>query len=228
MSTGYIDVVGGYSGTNIFPTPTTGVVAANDPLAMAVLPTYDCADDGYNIGNINHSSDTTYDPWFDGNGDGVLALCGRFSVNAGVTVTLQAGVYVFTDGIRINGGATLNGTEVTLYFAPLAGNDITFNGGTIIDLSAPLDGPYAGLVIFQDPNAPPVTSNLMGGSQQLLDGIVYLPTTVLGFSGGSAMTESSTMLLADKIDFSSNTFLGNPQNSAAGRSPLLVSASFVE
>ncbi len=227
-STEYIDVVGGYDGTNIFPTPTTGVPAADDPLASTTLPTYDCADDGYDTGNINHNSDTTYDPWFDGNGDGVLALCGRFSVNAGVTVTLQAGVYVFTDGIRINGGATLNGTAVTLYFAPLAGNDITFNGGAIIDLTAPVDGPYAGLLIFQDPNAPAVSSNLTGGSEQRLDGIVYLPTTDLGFSGGSATAESPTMLIADLIDFSGNTFLGDLENSAAASSPLLVSASFVE
>ena len=110
----------------------------------------------------------------------------------------------------------------------LAGNDITFNGGAIIDLTAPVDGPYAGLLIFQDPNAPAVTSIHTGGSEQRLDGIVYLPTTDLGFSGGSATAESPTMLIADLIDFSGNTFLGDLDNSAAASSPLLVSASFVE
>ena len=88
----------------------------------------------------------------DGNADGVLALCGRFTVNSGATVTLNPGVYVFQEGIRINGGATLNGTEVTLYFAPFTGNDIDFSGGAIVDLSAPLDGSYAGMLIVQDPN----------------------------------------------------------------------------
>ncbi|MEE8272928.1 MAG: hypothetical protein V3R98_14555, partial [Alphaproteobacteria bacterium] len=116
----------------------------------------------------------------------------------------------------------------TLYFAPLAGNDITLIGGTFIDLSAPLDGTYAGMAIFQDPNAPLVNSSMTGGSTQSIDGIVYLPKTNLAFSGGSAMDVSPTMLIIYTIDFSGNTFLGNLENSVADRSPLLVSASFVE
>ncbi len=36
------------------------------------------------------------------------------------------------------------------------------------------------------------------------------------------------MLIADTIKFSGSTLLGNLENIAAGRSPLLVTASFVE
>ncbi len=209
--------------------PTTGVPPVEDPLANTPIPTDSCTDDGFPAGvAINHSSDTTYDPWVDGNADGVLALCGDFNVNAGVTVTLQKGVYVLGDDMLINGGASLVGTEVVLYFAGLT-DDIYFNGGAIIDLSAPLDGPYAGMLIFQNLTKPTLSdSQMTGGSEQILDGIVYLPLTRLDFNGGSAIEESPTMLIVDTITFTGNAHMGNPQDSVAGLSPLLITSSFVE
>ncbi len=230
-STEYIDVVGGYSGTGFFPTPNTGVPVEPDPLADTPIPTYSCADDGFPAGTvINHSGSTTYDPWIDGNGDGMLVLCGNFKIAAGATVTFQKGLYVFGEGLSINGGATLNGAEVTLYFAPHINDDIDMAGGAIGNLSAPPDGPYAGMLIFQDPNkpAPLSVTSMTGGATQILDGIVYLPKTTLNFNGGSAIEESPTMLIADTIDFSGSSFLGDPATSVAGQSALLVTASFVE
>ena len=157
-------------------------------------------------------------------------LCGNFKIAAGATVTFQKGLYVFGEGLSINGGATLNGAEVTLYFAPHINDDIDMAGGAIGNLSAPPDGPYAGMLIFQDPNkpAPLSVTNLTGGSEQILDGIVYLPRTTLNFNGGSAIEESPTMLIADTFDFQGSSFMGDPAMGAAGQNPLLITSSFVE
>ena len=59
-------------------------------------------------------------------------------------------------------------------------------------------------------------------------GIVYLPLTRLDFNGGSAIEESPTMLIVDTITFTGNAHMGNPQDSVAGLSPLLITSSFVE
>ncbi len=229
-SDAYVEVVGGYSGTNIFPTPNTGVQPMEDPLADLPAPgPWNCSDDGYSGGGkVNVGDNTTFDPWNEGNMDGILVFCKEVRLQ-GQNIHFNPGIYVFDSGITSNGGAETTGTDVMWYFAPTPGNGITINGGSSLNLVATASGPYAGIVMFQDQSSPMTVIRLTGGTQQYLDGIVYLPKGDVKYSGGlSDVYGSPTMLIVSKVDFSGNTYFGDPNLARATRAPALVSASLVE
>ncbi|MEZ5892759.1 MAG: hypothetical protein R3C58_06400 [Parvularculaceae bacterium] len=87
----------------------------------------------------------------------------------------------------MNSGATLSGSNVTLYLACNGPSDcatLDINGGATIDLSAPLTGTYKGIVIFfaRDNNG---SSKINGGSSFDLSGAVYGAKQNIEFSGST-------------------------------------------
>lgn len=229
-SDAYVEVVGGANGDNIIPTPVTGVSPIDDPLIDLPAPgPYGCADDGYNSASrYDVPANTIFDPWTDGNMDGILVFCQEIRIGT-TGVVYESGIYVFKEGFTMNGGAEVSGTNVMWYFAPTAGNTVTINGSSTLNLTAPDSGLYAGIVMFQDQTSPMTVMNLIGGTEQYLDGIVYLPSGDLNYSGGlSDVSGSPTMLIVSKVNFSGNTYFGDPNLARATRAPALVSASLVE
>jgi hypothetical protein len=76
--------------------------------------------------------------------DGVMSLCGKVTLKG--SVTFPGGLYIIDRGeLSINGGS-IDGTDVTFFFA----NDATISlaGNPTIKLSAPTVGPYAGILFF--------------------------------------------------------------------------------
>lgn len=80
-----------------------------------------------------------------------------------INLTLQPGNYYFAGPLRLNGGVTLAGTGVTLFFVcansnqpsqPCPGGGMgTFEASgdnNTLDLTAPSTGPYAGMAIYFD------------------------------------------------------------------------------
>jgi hypothetical protein len=108
----------------------------------------------------------------------------------------------------VNGGATVNGTGVTLVFTSSNGHNYasaTINGGANVNLSAPTSGPTAGIVLFGDRNMTVDTPfKLNGGSTELFEGAIYLPKGDVSFAGGAASTNGCLQLIANKA-----TFVGN-------------------
>ena len=131
------------------------------------------------------------------------------TLNAGVTVTLRPGIYIFDQGLmKINGNATLNGTAVTLVFTSSTGTNYataTINGGAIVTLSAPTTGPTKGLVFYGDRGMPVGTVfKLNGGSSQIINGAIYAAQALVEFAGGSATSNACTQIVSDKITFTGN------------------------
>src|SRR5205085_4289539 len=122
--------------------------------------------------------------------------CGGITITGG-KATLTKGTYILRGG-GLTGG-DVAGTEVTIINTNGPGNDIaafrpiTFGNACSLSLSAPLDGPYKGIVIFQDPAGPEApaanTTNEVcgkGNSPYDIVGILYFPTQtfLLGNSNG--------------------------------------------
>jgi hypothetical protein len=191
------------SGANVTTTNgvSTGLAPLADPYSDVVFPPFT----GCTATNLNVNKDTTISA-------GVY--CKGLSVNAGATLTLNPGIYYIDQGsFTANGGATINGQGVTLVFTSSTGNDwatVTINGNAIVNLTAPIGGPTAGIVLFGDRHIPTGTAfKLNGGSNQSFAGAVYVPTGAISYSGGTGTSTSCTQIIGDTINFTGNSNVAN-------------------
>ena len=225
-----IDIVGNYHSTNnnLSVTPTTGVSPIPDPYTglyaangVSALTSQSCpaANNGRNINTNN----ITLSP-------GVY--CNTLNASGGHT-TMNPGVYIIQGGkIQVSGGS-LTGTGVTIILTKDSGNHYAtaaFTGGQT-DLRAPSTGAWAGMLFYQDPNAP-TSSNLKsaftGGGNSLL-GTLYFPTQTLDYTGG-AVASACTQIVSYNINFTGGGTVGsscantgvNPISSLGGGPVTLV------
>jgi len=197
-----VSVVGGASGTEGITAKYgihTNQSPIADPYAKVELDTFSgCTDK-----NFNANSSVTLNP-------GVY--CGGISVTAGATVTLNPGVYYIDRGtLTVHGGATLEGTGVTLVFTSSTLSNwatASINGNATINLTAPTDGNLKGIVVFGDRRMPVGESfKFNGGSSQYFGGAIYLPKADVTFAGGAATSTGCTQLIADTASFVGNANL---------------------
>ena len=118
---------------------------------------------------------------------GNLALNGK--------VTLAPGAYVLNRGNLVFGpkaeiscnGCTLFLTSDNADNAPGSIGRAHIDSAATVTMSAPTDGPYAGLLLYQDRRAKPEEKGeenvIAGGSQSKLDGIIYFPSQGLRIDG---------------------------------------------
>jgi hypothetical protein len=143
-----ISVVGGVQRGNgtITPNPTTNVSAIADPLAAIPVPV---------VAGV--ATNFTAPAGASALAPGVY---GTVSVNAGSTLTLNAGTFAIRTRLNVNGG-TVIGSGVTIFLGcsayPTAcppnspGAYVSVSSGSLT-LSPPLSGTYAGLTVFADRN----------------------------------------------------------------------------
>lgn len=191
---------------------TQGASALADPYATSTIPSYS----GCNATNYSTNSYQVLSP-------GVY--CGGLTISSGGNVTLNPGVYIIDRGsLTVSGGGTLSGTGVTIILTSSTGSSyggVTFSGSSVVSLSAPTSGSTAGLTIFGDRRMPTNTKfAFSGGSQQSLDGAVYVPSGALNWSGGSSNSSTNcTVLIGNTVTFSGGSSLTTQGCSKYGASP---------
>jgi hypothetical protein len=122
--------------------------------------------------------------------------CGRFTFNSRTEVTLAPGLYILRDGDWIVNGASFSGEGVSLYF--LDGNQIRFNSGARVDLSAPAKGTYKDVLIHAKARRS-VDQFVIGASDVTLRGLVYLPKRDVIANGGSNLVGDRFSLVARTV-----------------------------
>lgn len=76
--------------------------------------------------------------------------CGGLEIRKNAVVTLNPGIYVMKDGpLLVTQSAALSGTDVAFYFTGDKGS-LLFDKKTTISLSAPVNGPMAGLLMSEE------------------------------------------------------------------------------
>jgi Flp pilus assembly protein TadG len=214
-----IGVVGGYSGSgssSFTPTPKTGVIAAADPLAYVQAPSVGWC--GYNSLSLSNSgTSSSYYQLYPG------TYCGGIKISNGF-VHFNAGTYVLAGGgLTASGNAVMNGSAVTFYNTTGTGGykAITLSGGSTSNFSAPVSGPLAGILFFQDRSIPSSAagSTISGNSSSTFDGALYFPTTTLTYSGNSSLN-GYDMLVAGKLVISGNSTIGDNYSSLTNGSPI--------
>jgi Flp pilus assembly protein TadG len=195
-----VGVVGGVSGGDSITTTQgikTGLAPLADPYADVSVPSFSgCTDNKFTA-----KTTITIDP-------GVY--CNGITVNAGAVLTLNPGIYYLDrGGLSVNGGGTMTGQGVTLVFTSSNGNNwssASINGNAVVNLTPPIAGPTAGIVVFGDRNIPLDTSfKFNGGSTQYLGGAIYVPTGAISYSGGAGTSTSCTQIIGDTVTFTGNS-----------------------
>ncbi len=78
--------------------------------------------------------------------------CGGLHISENAVVTLRPGIYVMRDGpLLVEMQATLQGTGVGFYFTGDRGG-LLFDRGTTVSLTAPTNGPMAGILMSEVPS----------------------------------------------------------------------------
>jgi Flp pilus assembly protein TadG len=218
-----VNVVGNISGGSGITTANgvnKGVSPASDPYANVAMPTFAGCD--YN--NKTYKTTVTINP-------GVY--CNGIQLNAGAVVTMNPGVYIIDRGsLQIAGGATIQGTGVTIFFTSSTGAnyaDATINGGATVAITGPNSGPLSGIAIFGDRNMPTGTTfKFNGGANQVLGGAVYVPHGSVQYAGGASTNVHCTQLIGDTITFVGNSDLAIDCSAYGTRSIGSSQAALVE
>ena len=89
-------------------------------------------------------------------------------------------------------------------------------------MSAPTDGPYAGMLLMQHPSAPSynggnIIQNITrGGSVIELKGALYFPNQGVTFTGGSEDGPGGCLqIVAKTVTFTGNTYINNDPDECA-------------
>jgi len=184
---------GGVAGNTkgLTPSPTMDCPAINDPLGSRPAP----PNNGCNFKNRVVSGGTqSLNP-------GVY--CGGLKITGGAKVTANPGVFVIKDGpLTVDGGSSLTGVNVGFY---LTGTDARLEfvaGPNTISLKAPVTGPMAGLLIYEDRNNKAGASHVVEADDaRMLLGTIYLPRGVLSIGANARVADQSayTVIVADSI-----------------------------
>lgn len=186
---------GGYNGSsaNFDPIPITDCPKRDDPLADRAPPTF---------GGCEHSGLVKTD--FIGTlQPGVY--CGGLTIDGASRVDFADGVFVIKDGhMTIAGDSLITGDNVGFYFIGTGGS-LTIGGTADIDFAAPVNGPMAGVLIWQQPAASGTkVFTVISNNVRKMVGTIYLPKGKFrGASNGAISGESAyTAIIADTIELS--------------------------
>ncbi len=117
-------------------------------------------------------------------------------------MTLERGIFVFKDGpLAVGGGAVLKGDGVGLFFSG-AGAVLAVDSDSTVSLEAALDGPMAGLLMFEARTQPTNAKHvLLADDAQTMVGTIYLPRGELSIGGSAEVGTSSayTAIVARKL-----------------------------
>jgi len=129
--------------------------------------------------------------------------CGGLIALGDSDIVLEPGIYILKNGPLVLGGkAALSGEHVSIYFT---GSNSVLNLGVSskVALTAPLDGPMAGILFFEDRNSPGNNEFIIrSGNAQLLEGVMYLPKAKFVAAAAAQIGQKAnwTALIANKIE----------------------------
>ncbi len=183
---------GGVGGgtANFNPAPVVDCPATPDPLAGRPPP----STAGCDYVDLRTSSETR-----------ILSpgvYCGGLHVTGSSHVTFRPGVYVMKDGpLEVTHTSTITGENVGFY---LTGDQAVFlfAGGSTVELTAPTDGPLAGLLFFEDrSNAAGRYHEIVSENARKLVGTIYLSKGNFAVSSKKPVADQSayTAIVANTI-----------------------------
>lgn len=138
------------------------------------------------------------------------------------TITLNPGVYyIDSANFSVGSQATITGTGVTIILTsanaatqPSQIGTVSINGGATLNLSAPSDGTYAGVLFYQDRRAVDSgnansINTINGNASSAFTGAFYFPSQELDFSGTAGMNTKCVKMVSKRVTFIGNSTIAN-------------------
>jgi hypothetical protein len=176
---------------NVTPPPVFGTAVIADPLAKLAFPSVGgCAQNNYMINNQT----MTLPPG---------TYCNGLTIQKGSNVSLvPGGTYIITNGKFTVDSATLKGQNAN--FVLSGSKSAVAWTNSVIQLSAPVSGPYAGIALMGDPAAGDGTfETTAAGSTIDIEGVFYMPGSYITWTnaGTPAVTSKWTAFIADGFNW---------------------------
>ncbi len=200
---GTIDVTGGYNGIGFNQNVTwnTGVEPTPDPLRFLPPPDTNLLP-VQRTKKLQHSSanNLTLNPGI---------YMGGISITGKGSITLNPGIYyMLGGGFSVGGQGSLSGNGVMIYNAPLSNSDtidISGSGEGAITLSPMTTGPYAGVLLYQQRDAPyqPDVS-VTGNGYMNISGTFYVPSALLKVTGNGANDVIGSQYISNTLKLGGN------------------------
>jgi hypothetical protein len=140
------------------------------------------------------------------------------SINSPVTMNFAEPTVLYINGstgsgLSIGPHGSITGTNVTIVLTTITSNPTTtatfnMNSSSVLNLTAPSSGPYAGILMYEDRRAPYRTTQFNGNSGSVLNGAFYFPSARFFYNGAADMAASCLQMVARQLDFNSGT-IGN-------------------
>ena len=204
ISSTWFGVTGGWSGGCIAPAPRSGITRILDPLMNMPQPARP------DNAPAPESSTTP-------SGENLKIFSpGRYQNQLKVTngdenALFLPGLYYLEKGMHVTGG-NLYGAGVLFYNNDTTGNraiDISTQNTNTIDLSAPTDGPYKGMLFWYNRNANYTNngSRIARGDDaaSFYQGAFYFPSVHLDWAGNPQSSLHWTMVIANTLNVSGNS-----------------------
>jgi hypothetical protein len=180
----------------------TSAPPAVDPYRGLNIPSYGaCTQNNYKLtGGTKTISPGTY--------------CGGITLTSTSILTMNPGIYILNKGdFSIGAQATVTGTGVTIILTSSTGSNfgsVNISSGASVNLSAPTNGATAGILFYEDRNAPSsITSTFQGGSTMNLNGALYFPSSSLKYAGNSTSTAGTCLsIIANNVTLTGAAGLG--------------------
>ncbi|WP_292431485.1 pilus assembly protein TadG-related protein [Mesorhizobium sp.] len=142
-------------------------------------------------------------------------------------VTLKPGVYVVQGNLKINAGAVVSGSGVTIFMS--GSSTVSMNGNATVTLSAPTSGIYSGVLFYGDRNGTSAKSNFNGTATSLLTGAIYFPRQEVDYLGNFSGKNGCTQVVADTIQWSGSSTINQDCSSLGMKDiPAAPSIAIVE
>jgi len=174
------------------PSPLSDCPVVPDPLADRPAPAVSSCD--HNSMFLTNQT-MTLDP-------GVY--CAGLTIDGTSVVTLNPGVYVIKDGqLLVGGTAYLHGEGVSFFITGTTPGKIKFNTNTKIELSAPVSGTMAGILVFEDRTlGTPLKHQISSNNARKLIGTIYLPVGDLIVDASNPVADQSayTAIIARHLE----------------------------
>ena len=214
LNSAFACVRGGYTGNaaNYTNTPMTGCPALKDPLASRLPPPIPAACDFTKL--VIKQKTTTITPG---------RYCGGLTIQAGSNVTAMPGVYIIQNGgLTLLTNSTLTGAGVGFY---LTGYNTTLNfePTTTVDLSAPINGPMAGMLIWEERQSSLTTVHTISSQNaHNLLGTLYFPNgnLVIGSPNAVGDRSSYTIIVSRQLTLQNSPALYQNSNFATSIVPV--------
>ena len=140
-------------------------------------------------------------------GVGAMRFCGGLAVEG--EVRFDPGLYIIDGGpfTANGGGAKIIGDGVTFFLTD--GATARLNGNAFMDVAAPSEGPYSGLVFFGSRAGAGLTHQVNGTAGSIVEGAVYFPASHISFSGNSKTSGGGgcTQVIGNTVELTGNSSL---------------------